>query len=65
MDPLIVIGSNGRVYSTAVAGLPGGRGDGQPITTLIELESGTQPAHYIAGQPDARRCCWPAPAASA
>jgi topoisomerase-4 subunit A len=32
-----------------VAGLPGGRGDGQPITALIDLESGTQPAHYIAG----------------
>ena len=51
VDPLIVIGSNGRAYSTAVAGLPGGRGDGQPITTLIELESGTTPAHYIAGNP--------------
>ncbi len=51
VDPLIVIGSNGRVYSTAVAGLPGGRGDGQPITTLIDLESGTQPAHYLAGSP--------------
>jgi topoisomerase IV subunit A len=49
VDTLLVFGSNGRVYSTAVAGLPGGRGDGQPITTLIELESGTQPAHYVAG----------------
>jgi topoisomerase IV subunit A len=49
VDQLSVLGSNGRVYSTAVAGLPGGRGDGQPITTLIELESGTTPAHYIAG----------------
>jgi topoisomerase-4 subunit A len=49
VDQLIVLGSNGRVYSTPVAGLPGGRGDGQPITTLIELESGTQPAHYVAG----------------
>jgi topoisomerase-4 subunit A len=29
--------------------LPGGRGDGQPITTLIDLETGTQPAHYFAG----------------
>jgi len=29
--------------------LPGGRGDGQPITSLIDLESGTQPAHYFAG----------------
>jgi topoisomerase-4 subunit A len=49
VDTLLVFGSNGRVYSTPVAGLPGGRGDGQPITTLIELESGTQPSHYFAG----------------
>ena len=49
VDALLVFGSNGRVYSTAVAQLPGGRGDGQPITSLIELESGTQPAHYFAG----------------
>jgi topoisomerase-4 subunit A len=51
VDTLLVFGSNGRVYSTAVAGLPGGRGDGQPITTLIELESGTQPLHYFASGP--------------
>ncbi|MEI2677256.1 MAG: hypothetical protein V9G29_05000 [Burkholderiaceae bacterium] len=37
------------MYSAAVSLLPGGRGDGQPITTLIELEAGTQPAHYFAG----------------
>ncbi len=49
VDALLVFGSNGRVYSTPVAQLPGGRGDGQPITSLIELEPGTQPAHYFAG----------------
>lgn len=49
VDALLVIGSNGRVYSTSVAALPGGRGDGQPITSLIELENGTQAAHYFAG----------------
>jgi topoisomerase IV subunit A len=49
VDTLLVFGSNGRVYSVAVSALPGGRGDGQPITSLIELESGTQPAHYFAG----------------
>jgi len=49
VDNLLVFGSNGRMYSTAVSLLPGGRGDGQPITTLIDLESGTQPAHYFAG----------------
>jgi topoisomerase-4 subunit A len=49
VDVLLVFGSNGRVYSLPVAGLPGGRGDGQPITTMIELERGTQPAWYFAG----------------
>lgn len=54
VDPLIVFGSNGRVYSVPVSALPGGRGDGQPITTLIELESGTQIAHYYAASPSQR-----------
>ena len=49
VDTLVVLGSNGRVYSVPVAQLPGARGDGQPVTTLIELESGSQPAHYFAG----------------
>ncbi|MDD0812803.1 DNA topoisomerase IV subunit A [Curvibacter sp. RS43] len=53
VDTLIVLGSNGRVYSVPVAALPGARGDGQPVTTLIELESGTQPAHYFAGPANA------------
>ncbi|MFN3737895.1 DNA topoisomerase IV subunit A [Hydrogenophaga sp.] len=49
VDTLIVFGSNGRVYSVPVASLPGARGDGQPITTLIDLEAGSQPLHYFAG----------------
>ena len=49
VDTLVVMGSNGRVYSVPVASLPGARGDGQPITTLIDLETGTQPLHYFAG----------------
>lgn len=49
VDQLIVFGNNGRVYSVAVASLPGGRGDGQPINTLIDLEPGTTIASYFAG----------------
>ena len=49
VDTLLVFGSNGRVYSVAVPLLPGGRGDGQPVTTLLELESGTQLLYYFAG----------------
>jgi topoisomerase-4 subunit A len=49
VDTLLAFGSNGRVYSVPVASLPGARGDGQPVTTLIELEPGTQLVHYFAG----------------
>ena len=49
VDQLIAFGSNGRVYSVPVAQLPGARGDGQPVTTLVDVESGTQLVHYFAG----------------
>jgi len=52
VDTLLVLGSNGRAYSVAVAQLPGGRGDGVPVTSLIDLEAGTQPVHYFAGAAD-------------
>jgi topoisomerase-4 subunit A len=52
VDTLLVFGSNGRVYSVAVSGLPGARGDGQPITTMVDMEAGTQPMHYVAGTAD-------------
>jgi topoisomerase-4 subunit A len=48
VDALLVFGSSGRVHSVPVAALPSGRGDGVPITTLIDLEAGTQVAHYLA-----------------
>ncbi len=53
VDTVLVFGSaaggSGRVYSLPVAGLPGARGDGQPVTAMIELESGTQALHFHAG----------------
>ncbi|RZL96732.1 MAG: DNA topoisomerase IV subunit A [Variovorax sp.] len=53
VDTLLVFGTakdkGVRVYTVAVASLPGGRGDGQPVTTLIDLDSGTHVAHYFAG----------------
>jgi topoisomerase-4 subunit A len=53
VDTLLAFGSNGRVYSIAVSSLPGARGDGQPLTTYIDLEPGTQLVHYYAGSPTA------------
>jgi topoisomerase IV subunit A len=57
VDTMLVFGTpakgTGRVYSVPVGSLPGARGDGQPITSMIELESGTQPLHYFVGPADA------------
>jgi topoisomerase IV subunit A len=56
VDTLLVFGTAnkgvGRVYSVPASSLPGGRGDGVPITTLIDLEAGTQIAHHHAGPAD-------------
>ncbi|KDB69619.1 topoisomerase IV subunit A domain protein [Bordetella bronchiseptica A1-7] len=53
-DTLIAVGDNGRVYSVAVSGLPSARGDGQPVTTMIDLEAGTRIVHTIAAAPGSR-----------
>ena len=58
VDPLVVLGSDGRAYSLAVADLPGGRGDGQPVTAFIDLAPGTQPAHFVAAGRDRTLLLW-------
>ncbi len=52
VDNLLAFGSNGRVYSVPVSALPNARGDGAPITTLVDLASGTSLLHYFAGPAD-------------
>ncbi|MFC7514552.1 DNA topoisomerase IV subunit A [Herbaspirillum sp. GCM10030257] len=52
VDTLLAFGSNGRIYSVPVTSLPGARGDGVPVTTLIELASGTRLLHYFVGPSD-------------
>lgn len=53
-DSLIAISSSGRVYSVPVQGLPSARGDGVPVTTMIELEAGSRILHMIASSPQSR-----------
>ena len=48
-DHCIVICSNGRVCSVSVASVPGGRGDGVPLATLIEVASGARIVHAFCG----------------
>ena len=52
--PLIVIDSNGRSYSLRVADLPGGRGDGAPLNTMIDFQEGGKPAQALSAAPDGK-----------
>ena len=49
VDPLIAVGANGRVYTVPVSALPSARGDGSPVTSMIDLEPGTRLVGYFAG----------------
>ncbi|CDG81348.1 DNA topoisomerase IV subunit A [Janthinobacterium agaricidamnosum] len=49
VDTLLGFGANGKVYSVPVAALPNARGDGVPITTLVDLSGGVRILHYFAG----------------
>lgn len=49
--PLILIDTTGRAYSLRIPDLPGGRGDGVPISSLIELQSGARIAQVLSTDP--------------
>ncbi|MGE4368619.1 MAG: DNA topoisomerase IV subunit A, partial [Burkholderiaceae bacterium] len=53
-DDLVVLSETGRAYTVPVSSLPSARGDGQPVTAMIDLEPGTRIAHYFAGHKDQR-----------
>ncbi|NDG58079.1 MAG: DNA topoisomerase IV subunit A, partial [Betaproteobacteria bacterium] len=49
-DQLFVLSTSGRVYALAVSQLPSARGDGSPVTTLIDLEAGSRVAFVFCAQ---------------
>jgi topoisomerase-4 subunit A len=51
VDTLVALSSTGRSYSVAVAGLPGARGDGSPLTSMVEVEPGAVLTQFCAGMP--------------
>ncbi len=51
--PLVLVDSKGRAYSIRVADVPGGRGDGAPITTMVEFQDGAKLAAAICDVPEA------------
>ncbi len=51
-DNLIIICDNGRVCSVAAPQIPSGKGDGVPLSTLIEIASGSKIVHVICYKPE-------------
>lgn len=51
---LVAFSDTGRVYTVAVANLPSARGDGQPVTSMIDIEPGARIVHMVAGPPENR-----------
>ncbi|MEY3993925.1 MAG: topoisomerase subunit, partial [Pseudomonadota bacterium] len=49
IDTLVALSSTGRSYSVGVGGLPGARGDGAPLTSMVELEPGAVLTQFFAG----------------
>jgi topoisomerase IV subunit A len=47
-DSLFALSTSGRVFCVPVQSLPSARGDGQPITTFVELEPGQRIEHLFA-----------------
>ncbi|HRD87243.1 MAG TPA: DNA topoisomerase IV subunit A [Accumulibacter sp.] len=51
VDSLVIVSSEGRAFTVAIAGLPDGRGMGAPLSSFVDLGSG-RIAHVLTGQPD-------------
>ncbi|GAB7127954.1 DNA topoisomerase IV subunit A [Silvimonas sp. JCM 19000] len=51
VDQVALFGTDGRVYTVAAASIPGGRGDGVPVTTLVELAPKSRITQMLTTQP--------------
>lgn len=51
-EQLALFGTDGRVYTLLAGSIPGGRGDGVPINTLIELTLKSRITQMLAAQPE-------------
>jgi len=51
-DKLIIFGTDGRFYTLGCDKLPGGRGHGEPVRLLIDMEEGRDVVQIFVHQPD-------------
>lgn len=52
VQPVIVLDTHGRSYTIDPAGIPGGRGDGVPVASLIDLPAGAKILAMLAAAAD-------------
>ncbi|MFO1314352.1 MAG: DNA topoisomerase IV subunit A [Burkholderiales bacterium] len=52
VQPVVVLDTRGRAYTIRAADVPGGRGDGVPVTTLIDVQAGARVAQALCGAPE-------------
>ncbi len=48
--PVIVLDSQGRAYTIDVADVPTGRGDGVPVTSLVDVQDGAKIVQMLSGK---------------
>jgi topoisomerase-4 subunit A len=53
-DRLLLFASNGRMYTLACAGLPGGRGMGEPVRLMLDLPNEAQTLALLVHRPGGR-----------
>ncbi len=53
-DKLLILGTNGRVYTLGCDKLPGGRSHGEPLRLMIDLPNGHDPARMKVHTPGAK-----------
>jgi topoisomerase-4 subunit A len=49
LSPVVFLDSKGRSYSVQASDIPASRGDGVPLTTLIDIQDGARVLHVLSG----------------
>lgn len=52
--PIILLDTNGRCYAFDASTVPGGKGDGIPVSSIIEVQNGAKLIHALSGKDDDR-----------
>ena len=55
-DKIIIFGQNGRCYTVEAGELPSGRGDGEPVTLMINLPRRLRHRQYVQGHRQESDC---------